>query len=269
MPEIKGAAIRRAVRSFAANRSVDPQAVADLLFQSKILPSDPLLRNIKMATEPFKPFIGQLFRGRFDTRLSSELHKLFTNGLKHITDPLEASCQAERYATPGIQMDEVRASSIQDPSTRKRTMIEECFVLDVEQLEQWGILWPQSPCTGFMLLFKTLTGTPLLCKWQIDRLENFFHLSLTYMAPGSVNRVVASIEIWRSKQSDKTKTQHYWMKCPHEDEGTSAFPHRRLLYLPPGAETFKCNQCYNLDYHRSPSMAGLDLSVPFFFLWPR
>jgi hypothetical protein len=38
------------------------------------------------------------------------------------------------------------------------------------------------------------------------------------------------------------------------------------LYLPPGHEIFKCNQCYHLDHHRSGSMKGLDLSVPLFFL---
>ncbi len=136
------------------------------------------------------------------------------------------------------------------------------FVLDVKHLEQWGILWPDFPSLGFMLLFKTLTGAPLFSMWEINRFERFSRLNLNYLVPDSTKFETSSVEIWSSTMSDKTQTLQYWMKCPHEDKGG---PHRRLLYLPPGADKFKCNQCYNLDHHRSRSMVGLDLSVPFFF----
>ncbi len=46
----------------------------------------------------------------------------------------------------------------------------------------------------------------------------------TYMAPGSVKPAESLVEIRSSKMSDKTQTQHYWMKCPHEDEKGQPVP---------------------------------------------
>lgn len=99
---------------------------------------------MEMFTEPHKPFIGALFRGDFDYRVSSKLRKLFPGHMKYITDQLEASWQTERYATQGNQMVTTTRSSIQDPPKEKKTMVEECFVLDMEQLEKWGMLSPNA-----------------------------------------------------------------------------------------------------------------------------
>ena len=218
-----------------------------------------------MDLHPFELSLGGLFRGDFDCRLSSKLRELFPSGLSHISDQLEALWRAERLPTQGSKMVKISASSQVDAKTKK-TRVEECFVIDVDKLKQWGILQPHYPSFGFLLLFKTLTGAPLLCMWEINRSESLCRLGLTYVAPGSKKGVSSRVQIWSSKMPDKTQTQHYWMKCPHEDEQDSQLPYRRLLYLPPGAEIFKCCQCHDLERHRSRSMEGLDLSVPFFFL---
>ena len=268
MSGIDGAAIRKIVRAMAAKELIDQRIVADLLIQIGIIPIPTSLKNMKMDLLPFKFSLGEVFRGDFDCHLSSRLRELFPGGLSHISDHLEASWRTERLSTRGSQRIKVRESSIQDPIKRKKTLAEECFVIDVEQLDQWGIVLPHYPRFGFMLLFKTLTGAPLLCMWEINRSESLSRLGLTYVAPGSEKVVSSLVEIWHSETSDKTKPQRCWMKCSHEDE-QARLPYRRLLYLPPGAEIFKCGQCYNLERHRSRSMEGLDLSVPFFFLPPQ
>ena len=269
MSGIDGAAIRKIVRAMAAKELIDQRIVADLLFQIGIVPPPTSLQNMKMDLHPFELTLGGLFRGDFDCRLSSKLRELFPSGLSHISDHLEASWRTERLSKQGNQMVKVSGNSLQDPTTRKRTMVEECFVIDVEQLDQSGILWPHAPLYGFMLLFKTLTGAPLFCMWQINRSEKSSVLGLTYLVPNSKKVESSSIEIWCSKMSDKNQTQKYWLRCPHEDEGASQLPYRRLMYLPPGAETFKCSQCQDLERHRSRSMEGRDLSVPLFFLPPQ
>ncbi len=269
MSEIDAAAIRKIVRAMAAKELIDRRTIADLLFQIGIIPRLTSWENKKMDLHhPLKLSLGEVFRADLDSQLSFNLRKLFPGGLSHISDQLEASWRAERLSTQGNQMVKVSGSSIQDPITRKKTLVEQCFIIDVQQLEQWGILQPHYPRFGFMLLFKTLTGTPLLGMWEINRSESVSYLGLTYVAPGSRKVATSSIEIWRSKISDKTQSGHYWMKCHHEVNGEGRFPHRRLLYLPPGAEIFKCDQCYDLERHRSRSMVGLDLSVPLFFLPP-
>jgi hypothetical protein len=268
MSKIDTAAIRKIVRAMAAKESVDRRIVADLLIQIGIIPIPTSLKNMKMDLLPFKFSLGEVFRGDFDCHLSSRLRELFPGGLSNISDRLEASWRTERIMTEGNQNVKARESSPEGPTTIKRTMVEECFVIDVEQLDQWGILLPHYPRFGFMLLFKTLTGAPLLCMWEINRSESLSRLGLTYVAPGSEKVVSSLVELWHSETFDKTKHQRYWMKCSHENE-QARLPYRRLLYLPPGAEIFKCGQCYNLERHRSRSMEGLDLSVPFFFLPPQ
>jgi hypothetical protein len=253
----------------AAKELIDRRIVADLLFQTGIIPRPTSLQKKKMDLHPFELTLGGLFRGNFDCQLSARLCELFPGGLSNISDRLEASWRTERLSTQGIQMVKISGSSIQDPTRRKKTLVEECFVLDVEQLEKWGILQTDFPNEGFMLLFKTLTGAPLLCMWDINRSESLSRFGLNYLAPGSEKVVSTWVEIWRSETSDKTKPQRYWMKCPHENEQTSRLSYRRLLYLPLGAVTFKCGQCYNLERHRSRSMEGLDLCVPLFFLPPQ
>ena len=266
MSEIDGVTIRKIVRDMAAKELVDRWIIADLLFQVGIVPPPTSLENMKM--DHLKLSLGEVFRGDFDCQLSSNLRKLFPGGLSDICSRLETSWRAERIMTEGNQNVKARESSPEGPTTIKRTMVEECFVIDVEQLDQWGILLPHYPRFGFMLLFKTLTGAPLLCMWEINRSESSCRFGLTYVAPGSQQVVSSSVELWHSETFDKTKHQRYWMKCSHENE-QARLPYRRLLYLPPGAEIFKCGQCYNLERHRSRSMEGLDLSVPFFFLPPQ
>ena len=267
MSKIDAAAIRKIVRAMAAKELIDQRIVADLLFQIGIISSPTSLQKKKMDLHPFKLSLGAVFRGDFDCRLSSNLRKLFPCGLSDISSRLETSLRAERILTQGNQNVKVRESSIQYPIKRKKTLAEECFVIDVEQLDQWGMLLPHYPGFGFMLLFKTLTGAPLLCMWEINRSESLSRLGLTYVAPGSEKVVSSLVEIWHSETSDKTKPQRCWMKCSHEDE-QARLPYRRLLYLPPGAEIFKCSQCHDLERHRSRSMERLDLSVPLFFLPP-
>ena len=266
MSEINAAAIRKIVRTMAAKDLIDRRIVADLLFQTGIIPRPTSLQNKKMDLHPFELTLGGLFRGDFDCQLSSRLRQLFPGGLGHISDQLEASWRTEHLSAQGNQMVKTGASAIQDLTTRKKTPVEECFVIDVDKLKQWGILQPHYPRFGFLLLFKTLTGAPLLCMWEINRSESLCRLGLNYLVPNSKKVESSSMEIWSSKVSDKTQTQHYWMKCPHENEKDSKLPYRRLLYLPPGAETFKCCKCHDLERHRSRSMEGLDLSIPFFFL---
>ncbi|MGO8881765.1 MAG: hypothetical protein ACLPVO_20825 [Desulfomonilaceae bacterium] len=268
MSEIDAAAIRKTVRAMAARELVGSRIIADLLFQIGIIPRPTSLQNKKMDLLPLKLSLGEVFRGDFDCQLSSNLRKLFPGGLSHVSDQLEASWRAERLSKQDNQMVKVSESSIQDPTTRKRTMVEECFVIDAQQLGQWGILQPHYPRFGFMLLFKTLTGTPLFCMWQINPSESSSRLGLTYLVPNSKKVESSSIEIWRSKMSDKNQAQKHWLRCPHADEDASRSSHRRLLYLPPNGEKFKCGQCYDLERHRSRSMVGLDLSVPLFFLPP-
>ena len=269
MSKIDAAAIRKTVRAMAAKEFIDRRIVADLLFQTGIIPRPTSLQKKKMDILPLKLSLGEVFRGDFDCQLSSNLRKLFPGGLSDISSRLETSWRAERILTQGNQNVKVRERSIQDPTKRKKTLAEECFVLDVEQLEQWGILLPQYPRFGFMILFKTLTAAPLLCMWEINRSESLSRLGLTYVAPGSEKVVSSLVGIWHSETSDKTKPQRCWIKCPHENEQTSRLSYRRLLYLPPGTVTFKCGQCYNLERHRSRSMEGLDLCVPLFFLPPQ
>lgn len=270
MSEIDGATIRKTVRAMAAKELIYQSIVADLLFQVGIITRPTSLQNKKMDLHhPLKLSLGEVFRGDFDCQLSYNLRKLFPVGLSQISDQLEASWRAERISTQCNQMVKTGGSLIQYPTKRKKTLVEECFVLDVEQLDQWGILLPHYPRLGFMILFKTLTGAPLLGMWEINRSESGSYLGLTYVVPGSRKVASSSIEIWRSKISDKTQTEHYWMKCHHEVKGDGRFPHRRLLYLPYGADTFKCIHCHDLDHHRSQSMKGLDLAVPFFFLPPQ
>lgn len=268
MSEIHAAAIRKTVQAMAAKELIDRKTVADLLYEFGIIQRTTSLEKKKLDLYPFEFTLGGLFRGDFDCRLSYNLRKLFPRGLSDISYQLEASRRAERLSTQGNQIVKTGGNLIQYPTKRKMTMVEECFVLDVKQLDQWGILLPRYPRFGFMLLFKTLTGAPLLCIWEINRSESLSRLGLTYVAPGSEKVVSSLVEIWHSETSDKTKPQRCWMKCSHEDE-QARLPYRRLLYLPPGAEIFKCGQCYNLERHRSRSMEGLDLSVPLFFLPPQ
>ena len=260
------ASIQETVRAMAAKESQDRRTVVDLLFQIGILPGSVIAEINKMHPHPFEMTLGGVFRGALDIQLSSALDRMFRTGLSHIADKLEASVQAKRYETEDSQVAKIGENSTLDPTDGKKTKVEKCFVLDVTHLEQWKILLQHAPRTGFLILFKTLTGAPLLCRWQMDRSEIFSTLRLDYRTPGSVRDASSSVEIWISKRSDKTQPLHYWMKCFHEIEGEGPCRHRQLLYLPPGHETFKCNQCYDLDHHRSRSMKGLDLSVPLFFL---
>ncbi len=267
MSKIDAAAIRKTVRAMAAKELVGRMMIADLLFQIGIIPPHTSLQNMNM--DHLKLSLGEVFRGDFDCQLSSNLLTQFPSGLNHISDQLEASWRAGHLPIQGNQTVKTGGSLIQDPTKRKKTLVEECFVIDVEQLDRWGILFPHYPRFGFMLLFKTLTGSPLFCMWEINRSESLSHLGLTYIAPGSKKNVSSWVKIWSSKMSDKTQPQHYWIKCPHENEKDTQLPYRRLLYLPPGAEIFKCYQCYDLERHRSRSMEGLALSVPLFFLPPQ
>ncbi|MHB8205508.1 MAG: hypothetical protein ACYDHG_17645 [Desulfomonilaceae bacterium] len=268
MSEIDAVPVRKIVRAMAAKELVGRGIIADLLFRIGVIALPTSLQNKKMDLHPFELSLGGLFRGDFDCQLSNNLRKLFPSRLSQISDQLEATWRAESLSTQGNQMAKVGGSSTQDPTRRKKTLVEECFIIDVEQLDQWGILLPHYPRFGFMLLLKTLTGAPLLCMWEINRSENSSHLGLTYLVPNSKKVESSSIEIWRSKMSDKNQAQKHWLKCPHAEEDASRSSHRRLLYLPPNGEKFKCDQCYDLERHRSRSMVGLDLSVPLFFLPP-
>ena len=184
MSEIDAAAIRKIVRAMANKESVDRRIIADLLFKIGIIQRPTSLESKKMGLHPFEITLGGLFRGEFDCKLSSRLRDLFPSGLCHISDQLEALWRAECVPTQGNKMVKISASS-QVKAKTKKTLVEECFVIDVEQLTQWGILLPHYPRFGFMLLFQTLTGTPLLCMWQINRSENSSRLGLTYLVPNS------------------------------------------------------------------------------------
>ncbi len=268
MSEIDVVSIQKTVRAMAAKELVDRKIVADLLFQTRIIECPTSLQNNQMDIHPFKLFLGEVFRGDFDCLLSARLRELFPGGLSYISDRLEESWRTEQLSTQGESKGQNQQKFNTGSGHKKKAKVEECFVIDVEQVVQWGILLPHYPRFGFMLFFKTLTGSPLLCMWQINRSEKSSVLGLTYLVPNSKKVKSSSIEIWCSKTSDKNQTQKYWLRCPHEDEGASQLPYRRLMYLPPGAETFKCSQCQDLERHRSRSMEGLDLSVPLFFLPP-
>ncbi|MHB8204247.1 MAG: hypothetical protein ACYDHG_11175 [Desulfomonilaceae bacterium] len=260
------AVIQADVRAIAAKELIDRKVAADLFFRTEILPKN-LQQQRAKASESLKPFVGLLFGRSYDEMISSELRNGFPMGLKHIADKLEALSQVQHCAIEGDETG-ARRNIMPASATTKKTKVEECFVLDVDQLKKCGILLSHFPSSGLMVLFKTLTGAPLLSKWEINRSDCFSNLSLTYLAPGSEEVVTSCMEIWRSKRSHKPGTGHAWLTGPHKDDEARKFLKSRRLYLPPGTQRFACNQMYDLDYHRSKSMAGLDLSVPFFFQSP-
>lgn len=233
MSEIDVVSIKRTVRAMAAKELVDWNMVADLFFQTGIIERPTSLQNNQMDLHPFKLSLGEVFRGDFDCLLSDRLRELFPCGMGHISDRLEESWRTERFSTQGESKGQNQQKFNTGSGHTKKAKVEECFVIDVEQIVRWGILLPHYPRFGFMLFFKTLTGAPLLCMWQINRSEKSSVLGLTYLVPNSKKVESSSIEIWCSKMSDKNQTQKYWLRCPHEDEGASQLPYRRLMYLPP------------------------------------
>lgn len=261
------AKIRADVRAIAAQELVDREVAADLFFRTKVLPRNLQRQDIR-TSQSTKPFVRDVFGSPYDEKISSELRKLFPMGLNHLTDQLEAHSLLQH---PAIQDNKTGAfikNAMPYHGARKKTWVEECFVLDVDLLESWGLLWPNTPRLGFLVLFKTLTGAPLLCMWEINRSSSSSSLGLTYRVPGSEEVETSTVEISLSKGSPKQAATQAWLKCPHKNDVARECPQSKRLYLPPGAKKFACNRCYDLDYHRRRSMAGLHLSVPFFFLFP-
>lgn len=211
------AKIRSDVRAIAAQELVDREVVADLFFRTKILP-DKLQRRDIRTSQSTKPFVGSVLGSPYDEMISSELRTLFPNGLNHFVDQFEAHSLAKRPVIQGKDTDAASKRVMQHPGARTKTWVEECFVLDVDQLESWGILWPKTPRLGFLVLFKTLTGAPLLCMWEINRSSSPINLALTYRVPGSEEVTSSTIVISLSKGSHKKGATHAWLRCPLKNE---------------------------------------------------
>ena len=80
------------------------------------------------------------------------------------------------------------------------------------------------------------------------------------MGPGE-KVFISKTEIWQSKRPSNPISANWWLKCPHEFEGSRKTSRFMKLYLQPGGSIFACHRCLNLDLHRSQEMNRRPLSI--------
>ncbi|MHB8204246.1 MAG: hypothetical protein ACYDHG_11170 [Desulfomonilaceae bacterium] len=200
---------------------------------------------------------------------------LFENPLplESVLEHLPSSLKSLPQVTGDITSNKVQASSsllcqpsIGDEeelnsSQRSRSRVQSCFVLDVEHLVNYGLLRPDGPERGVLLLTNVYAGWLRFIVWEIERFSR--HALLTLYFEGPEEKLYASrIEIWRTQRRPNSIWANWRLRCPcpHDLESSSKTSRVRMLYLQPGGSIFACSRCLNLDRHRSKDMRRMPLS---------
>lgn len=158
-------------------------------------------------------------------------------------------------------------SSIEDQkrfnsSQPRRSKVQDCFALNVKDLVNYGLLCQDGPDRGVFLLLNVYSGGGSFIVWEIERSSHQCLLSLYFVGPGE-KVFISKTEIWRSKRSTNLILADWWLKCPHELEGSRKTSRFMKLYLKPGGSIFACHRCLNLDLHRSEEMKHKPLTISF------
>ena len=156
-------------------------------------------------------------------------------------------------------------SSIEDEkrfnfSQPHRSKVQDCLALDVKQLVNYGLLSPDVPDRGVLVLINVYSGGGRFIVWAIERSSRQSLLSLYFVGPNE--KVFTSrTEIWRSKRSSNLILADWWLRCPHELKGSRRTSRFTKLYLQPGGSILACRRCLNLDLRRSEEMKRRPLSL--------
>jgi hypothetical protein len=150
-------------------------------------------------------------------------------------------------------------------SLRSRSRFQDCFVLDVEQLVDYGLLHPDGPERGILCLFNVYSGLPLSIVWEIERSSPHSAWLTLYLDVPRERILTSRTQIWRRSFSSDPIFANWWLRCPHVGEGSCKTFRTKKLYLQPGSSIFRCSRCLNLGFDRSKDMRHIPMSLSMVF----
>ena len=179
-------------------------------------------------------------------------------GLKSLLKTTDIDTKIKAF---GSREDRANLSGLNRPRFR----LQDCFVLDVEYLNSYGLLSPNGPQSGVLVLLNVYSRHALFIIWEIERSPLQAWLTLFFQGPEE-GILISRIEIWQSHRSSNSILSNWWMRCPNELESSSKTSHFTKLYLQPGGSFFACSRCLNLNAHRSKDMRRMPLGISMVFV---
>ena len=137
----------------------------------------------------------------------------------------------------------------------KKDTAEECDVLSLSRLREWGLLKGYAVAT--MTWTRGLSGRQNSVELIVDVTENP-HIKLMYpITDREGNKSIYDYQVTLTITKCNLGGIRYWFICPISKNGNYCGKRVGKLYLPPGGKYFGCRHCYNLSYEsRNESRIG-------------